>query len=94
MSSKHTIIIAIDGRVNNTENPDYSSWRIGLTHMPYTRKQEHENEGKNTKYWEYWQTDSLSDAEDIESYFIHKKGMRSVTREDLSHHVTVYVYIF
>lgn len=84
---KQEIIDAIEAK------DSFSAWYIGLTHDPATRKQEHVNEGKTTTYWKQWQADSLSDAQDIESYFI-KKGMKGGTGGDLSSRKTVYVYIF
>lgn len=71
----------------------YRLWHIGLTHDPDTRKQEHMTEGKTTAYWKQWEADSLSEAQDIESYFINK-GMREGAEGDLNSREPVYVYIF
>jgi hypothetical protein len=86
---KQQIIDAIDANVSY-----YSSYYIGLTNDPDTRKQQHTNERKNTTYWKHWQADSLSDAQDIESYFIKKDMKGGFTGGDLSSQKTVYVYIF
>lgn len=91
---KQNIIGAIEYRIENSKTVDYSKWQIGLTHNPEERKQEHKNEGLNTKYWKQWEADSLSDAGEIESYFINKKGMKGGTGGNLNRHKTVYVYIF
>ena len=94
MATKQSIVNAIVERVNNTKNPNFTSWQIGLTHNPSERKTEHENNDKTITYWKQWIADSLSDAEEIESYFINNKKMKGGTGGDLSHNKTVYVYIF
>lgn len=91
---KQDITDAIVSRVESSKTVDYSTWRIGLTHDTDVRKQQHENEGLNIKYWKHWQADSLSDAEQIESYFINEKNMKGGTGGDLDARKTVYVYIF
>lgn len=91
---KQDIIDAIVSRVERSKTVDYSTWRIGLTHDPDDRKQQHENEGRSTEYWRQWRAGSLSDAEQIESYFINEKGMKGGTGGDLDARKTVYVYIF
>ncbi len=91
---KQDITDAIVSRVESSKTVDYSTWRIGLTHDTDDRKQQHENERLNTEYWKQWQADSLSDAEQIESYFINEKGMKGGTGGDLDARKTVYVYIF
>ena len=80
---RQSIIQAITDKVESAKPADYSLWTIGLTHFPNERKKQRE-----------WIVDSLSDAQDIESFFINKKGMKGGTTEDLSAHKTVYVYIF
>jgi predicted GIY-YIG superfamily endonuclease len=79
--------------INRVGSSNYSIWTIGLTHDPAERKQQHENEGKSTTYWQQWTADSLSDAQDIESYFINEKGMKGGTGGDLSSRRVVFVYI-
>lgn len=91
---KKSITQAIIKRVESAKEVDYSMWTIGLTHDPEERKQQHENDGKSTKYWEQWSAASLPDARNIESYFINDKGMKGGTGGDLSSLRTVYVYIF
>jgi len=91
---KRDITDAIVSRVESSKTTDYSIWRIGLTHDTDDRKQQHENERLNTEYWKQWQADSLSDAEQIESYFINEKGMKGGTGGDLDARKTIYVYIF
>jgi hypothetical protein len=86
MASKNAIIEAIKDKVGSTK---YSSWRVGLTHDPKQRKADWNNPGS----WSLWTADSLSDAQDIESFFI-KKGMQGGTGGDLSSRSTTYVYLF
>ena len=90
---KKSITQAIIDRVEPSK-ANYSAWIIGLTHDPTERKQQHKSEGKSTEYWKQWEADSLSDAQDIESYFINTKGMKGGTGGDLRARKTVYVYIF
>ena len=85
---KQEIIDEIEGKISK-----YLLWHIGQTHYPDSRKYEHMKEGKTITYWKHWETDSLSDAQDIESYFINK-GMKEGTGGDLHSRETVYVYIF
>lgn len=92
--NKMSITAAITKRVEESKEAIYSVWRIGLTHDPDERKQQHENDGKATTHWNQWIADSLSDAEDIESYFINDKGMKGGTGGNLSAGTKVYVYIF
>jgi len=92
---KQEIIDAVVSHVQSTNSLEYSTmWCIGLTHEPDDRKHQHDNEGQSTKYWKHWQADSLSDAQQIESYFINEKGMRGGTGGDLDARKTVYVYVF
>jgi hypothetical protein len=88
------IIQAIIDRIESAKSKDYSIWTIGLAHDTDERKQQHERDGKFTKYWKEWAADSLSKARNIESHFISQKGMQGGTGGDLSSHRTVYVYIF
>ncbi len=91
---KNAIRKAIMHRVESSKEVRYSAWRIGLTHDPEERKAQHEEEGRNIQYWQQWFADSLSDAQEIESFFINEKGMKGGTGGDLSPNRTVYVYIF
>ena len=92
--NKKSITEAIARRIEASKTVDYSNWIIGLTHDPDERKQRHQNDGNVTKHWMQWVADSLSDARDIESYFINKKGMKGGTGGNLSTQRKVYVYIF
>ncbi|HXX15177.1 MAG TPA: hypothetical protein VEJ47_09780 [Candidatus Eremiobacteraceae bacterium] len=89
MADKASIKSAIKARVGTS----YSSWRIGLTHDLATRKQQWKDDGESITYWTSWTADSLSDAQDIEAYFINL-GMKGGTGGDLSSYKTTYVYIF
>ena len=91
---KQDIIDAIDARINSMKEPDYTVWRIGLTHDLATRKQQHEDEGRNTKHWKEWDANSLDDAEAIETDFINTKKMKGGTGGDLDARKNMYVYIF
>jgi hypothetical protein len=89
MASKKSIAAAIEAKVQT-----YSYWRIGLTHNLSERKAYwKDTKNQDVTYWTAWEADSLSDAQDIEAYFINK-GMKGGTGGDLSHIRTVYVYIF
>jgi hypothetical protein len=91
---KKSIKQEIIERVESSKTVDYSVWTIGLTHDPAERNEQHEADGKSTKYWKQWVADSLSDAQDIESFFINTKGMKGGTGGVLSALKTVYLYIF
>ncbi len=81
--NRQSIIQAITDRIESAKPADYSLWTIGLTHFPNERKRPRQ-----------WIADSFSDAQDIESFFINKKGMKGGNTEDLNDHKTVCVYIF
>ena len=94
MASKVIIKAAIELRISNSQTK-YSSWRIGLTHDLADRKVYWRDTAReNVACWTSWTTDSLSDAQDIESHFINTKGMKGGTGGDLKSYKTVYVYIF
>jgi hypothetical protein len=90
--TKDSIIQAINTRVGRS---DFNAWRIGLTHDLGERKTYwKETEHQDVFHWTQWTADSLADAQEIESYFINGKGIKSGTGGDLSPSKTVYVYIF
>ena len=92
MASKAAIMAAINTKVGVSK---YSSWRIGLTHDLAERKAHwKDTKKKDVTCWVAWQADSLSDAQDIETYFIQTKGMDGGEGGNLSANKTVYVYIF
>jgi hypothetical protein len=92
MATKASIMAAITTKASAYSS--YSVWRIGLTHDLAERKAYwRDTENQPTGLWSSWQTDSLSDAQDIESYFINK-GMKGGTGGNLSAYKTVYVYVF
>jgi hypothetical protein len=71
------------------------AWRIGLTHDPVERKKYWgESQKENIVLWKQWQADSLSDAHEIEAYFIHTVGMKGGTGGDLTYGKAVFVYVF
>ena len=89
--SKQGIVVAIEKRVASS-TAQYSAWRIGLTHDWVQRKSEW-GDSQDVTHFLAWQADSLSDAQDVESFFINK-GMKGGTGGNLSPNKTVYVYIF
>jgi hypothetical protein len=92
MTSKATITSEIRAKVGQG---GYASWRIGLTHdLAERKKYWGEAQGKNVSSWKNWTADSLSDAQDVETYFINEKMMKGGTGGDLSSNKTVYVYVF
>lgn len=90
MSTKQGIASAIVTKIGSTK---FSIWRIGLTHDWVQRKTEWSNSGEYVKHWSCWETESLSDAQDIENHFINK-GMIGGTGGNLSSRKTVFVYVF
>ena len=92
--NKFLISDAIIKRVNAARKVDYGLWRIGITNEISRRAAEHKDEDENIKYGLYWQTDSLSDAQEIESYFINTMGMQGGTGGNLDASEPVFVYIF
>lgn len=91
MATKETIKSGIQTKVGS----NYSAYRIGLTHDLAERKSYWKDTKKqDVSYWKEWQADSLSDAQEIETYFIQTKGMKGGEGGDLSSRKTVYVYVF
>jgi len=88
--NKSDIISEIEGRVNRSKKADYTLSTIGISDKPKTRKDKHENDGKEVKYWKDWSTNSEKDGRDIEEYFLDK-GMKGDRGDDGS---ASYVYIF
>ena len=91
---KRSIAIAIAERVESSKTVNYSAWRIGLTHRPQERAQQHQDEGHDVQHWMQWQADSLAVAQEVEAHFIHSKGMQGGTGGNLDSRYIVYVYIF
>jgi len=90
MATSQQIADAIVDRVNHSKSPDFTAWRIGLTH----------DINERYEYWKkpecflYWEADSLADAQAVESHFINKIKMQGGTGGDLDARKTTYVYIF
>ena len=91
---KQVIIKEITERVESSKSVDYGAWRIGLTHQPAQRKLQHKEKPRDVQYWLHWQADSLSEAEEIESYFINSKQMKGGTGGNLNPYKDVFIYIF
>jgi hypothetical protein len=68
----------------------YSYWTISITDDTERRKDEHEADGKNVKYWHSWKADSEVIARNVEQRFLDK-GMKGGTGGGLH---SMYVYIF
>lgn len=81
---------AIDRRVNAARAANYSSWTIGITADPDTRKQQHESDGNVVKYWKQWRADTEAQARRIEAHFL-AKGMKGGKGGGEN---PTYVYIF
>jgi len=91
MATKSSIIAAINIKVGNS---GFTIWRVGLTHdLAERKKYWRDTKGESVTHWSDWTTESLADAQDIESSFINK-GMKGGTGGDLSARSTVYVYVF
>jgi hypothetical protein len=90
MSSVRVIVAAILSKIGQTE---CGIWRIGLTHDWAKRRSELANEGQSVAYWSCWETDSLFDAQGLESHFINR-GMKGVTGGNLDSSKTVYLYVY
>jgi hypothetical protein len=50
-------------------------------------------EKQDVSHWAAWEADSLSDAQDIEKYFINK-GMKGGTGGNLDSRYKTYIFIF
>lgn len=88
--NKSDIISEIEGRVNRSKQADYTLSTIGISDKPKTRKDKHEDDGKDVKYWKDWSTNSEKDGREIEEYFLDK-GMKGDRGDD---GLANYVYIF
>jgi hypothetical protein len=89
---KSEIVAAIE---RNLGTSGYAILRIGITNDPEERRRYwRETERQNTTYWSQWQSDSLLDAQEIESHFINDKGMKGGTGGDMSPYRVAYVYVF
>lgn len=76
--------------VETSNYPNFSQWRIGLTHFPNKSKKDWDN----PLNWMFLGCKSLCDAEEIEKYFIQQMGMIGGTNGSLSRSKNVYIYIF
>jgi len=68
----------------------YSAWVIGVTDDPNRRRKEHEDEGRDTRYWTHWKADAETIARVVEMYFL-EKGMKGGSGGGAH---PAYVYIF
>lgn len=90
MATAQQIADAIVERVNRSKTPDFTAWRVGLTHDINERYEF----WKKPEHFLYWEADSLADAKTVESHFINKMKMKGGTGGDLDARKTTYVYIF
>jgi hypothetical protein len=81
------IISAIESKIRDTK---YFQWTVGITEDPQRRREEHENDKKDTKLWSDWKASSEKDARDAEQHFLDK-GMNGSGGGGDS---PIYVYIF
>jgi hypothetical protein len=88
--TKLTIINETEEQVGNTS---FSAWQIGITHTPDERKT-YWGKKENISGWTLWKADSLSDAHDIESYFINHKKMKGGTGGEMDSRKATFVYVF
>ncbi|MFA7345989.1 MAG: hypothetical protein WC003_16955 [Terrimicrobiaceae bacterium] len=88
--NKHSIAQGIVNRVEASKSPSYKAWRIGITQS----LQERYEYWNKPEHWMYWQADSLTEAEEVESYFINTKHMQGGTGGQCAHGKVTYVYIF
>ncbi len=92
MAMKASIIAGIEFKVGPSMS--YSLWKIGLTNNPEERRKHlRVAEVQNVDRWAEWPANSMSDAEDIELYFL-EKGMNGNPTRDLSRYKAAYVYIY
>jgi len=70
-------------------NIKYTSWTIGITTRPKTRKEEH----GNPKSWIIWQANNLQAAKNTENHFLRLK-MKGGGGGDIDDKYITYVYIF
>jgi hypothetical protein len=88
---KSEIVSAIRSKTMTTK---YKTWRIGITHDLFERKKYWgETEKQDVRRWTDWRADSLSDAQDIEAYFI-ELGMTGGVGGKMTPDKIAYIYIF
>lgn len=93
---KKSIIAAIKKRIQDSTGKNYEIWRIGITHSPKARKEQH----GDPKYWLQWKAESLKEAQAIEDYFLNefppdsKKRMSGGTGGNMVPGKDTYVYIY
>lgn len=90
MATAQQIADAIAKRVNDSKTPNFTIWRIGITNDINQRYKDWDE----PQYFQYWEADSLSDAQAVESHFINKLNMQGGTGGNLDANKTIYVYIF
>jgi hypothetical protein len=85
-----------DAIIKRVGTSSFSAWRIGLTQdLDERKKYWKETEKEDIQYWTNWTADSLTIAQNVESYFINEKGMKGGTGGGgLVAGATTYVYIF
>jgi hypothetical protein len=88
MANKEEIMADIIRCVALDEHSDYRKWRIGVTRD--VRKQREEL--RHPERFQWWQADSLTDAQAVASYFLRVKGMGAAPARDPDR--GTYVYIF
>ena len=73
----------------------YNNWHIGLTQRNVEERiSEHKKEGDKIHGLTVFPVDTLQEAQDIERYFIHKRGMKGGTGGQLSPNKDTQIYIY
>lgn len=80
----------IIGSVVTEQQADFEAWRIGVTHDVKERYAE----WNRPERFQFWQADTLREAQALESYFVHFKGMQGWSGGELELDRDAYVYIF
>jgi hypothetical protein len=90
------IIEGIKHRIDTSKGKKYSIWRIGITQNLSKRKEEH----GNPNYWLSFEADTLSVAQEVETYFINDypensdERMSGGTGGKMDDTAKTFVYIF
>lgn len=89
---KEKIISDITAKVGQSQ---FNYWRIGITNDPDAHKKYLTRTGnEDTVCWTHWEADSLTDAQEIEKFFITGKGIKEMKNGELSPGKKIYVYLF
>jgi hypothetical protein len=90
MTDKSEIIADIKTKIGRIR---CDLWRIGLTNDVVTRRLAWRSLGHDVRSWKEWEADSLSDAREIETFYL-RQGMEGGTGGEATGRQPVFVYIF